>query len=354
METGAIRVMIGGKDFATSKFNRATQSRRQPGSAFKPFVYAAAVLSGYTPASVVIDKPITLNTSEGIWRPENYEHKFFGPITVREALRHSVNIVAIKVLMDVGVEKVIALAQQMGLRQHLPPVPALAIGSCEVTNMEITSAYGAFGNGGLRAEPFSVVRVEDRRGRVLEEHELDVQRVINREAADLTTQMMRSVVDRGTGARVRRYGFYRQAAGKTGTTNKYVDAWFVGYTPQISCGVWVGSDEQRSMGHGVTGASGAIPVWVTAMKALHEDLPVKTFRVSPSITKANVCSLTHERATRYCPESYSEYFAVSRIPRTCETHTVTETVDTSDVLNYFGGDSETEDDSTPITDDMLF
>ncbi len=354
METGAIRVMIGGKDFATSKFNRATQSRRQPGSAFKPFVYAASILSGYTPASVVIDKPITLNTSEGVWRPENYEHKFFGPITIREAMRHSVNIVAIKVLMDVGIDKVISLSRQMGLKQHLPPVPALAIGSCEVTNMEITSAYGAFGNGGLRAEPFSVVRVEDRRGRVLEEHELNVRRVINREAADLTTQIMRSVVDRGTAARIRRYGFYRQAAGKTGTTNKYVDAWFVGYTPQITCGVWVGSDQQRSMGHGVTGASGAIPVWVTAMKSLHEDLPIEKFDVSRSITKANVCSHTHERATRYCPESYSEYFATSRIPRTCETHTVTETADTSDVLNYFGGGSGSDEDTAPITDDIMF
>lgn len=336
--TGAVRVMIGGKDFKTSKYNRALQSVRQPGSAIKPFVYAAALLRGYTPASIVIDKPITLNTSEGVWRPENYEHKFFGPITIREALRHSVNIPAIKVGMDIGINQVTSLCRTMGLEHSLPSVPALAIGACEVTNMELTSAYAAFGNRGLQAKPYFIERVEDRKGRTLEEHEVEVKRVIKQDVADLTNQLMRSVVDNGTAVRVRRYGFYRQAAGKTGTTNKYSDAWFVGYTPQLSCGVWVGVDERRSMGRGVTGAAGSIPVWTSTMKALHEKLPNEKFQLSPTIVKKSVCSETYGLATRYCPKSYEELFIQSRTPKVCTKHTVQEKRDSSNVIDYFGSE----------------
>lgn len=353
--TGAVRVLIGGRDYEESKYNRALQSVRQPGSAIKPFVYAAGLLRGYTLATVILDKPITLNTSEGVWRPENYEHKFFGPVTLRDALRHSVNIPAIKVLMDVGANQVISLCRKMGLKQHLPPVPALAIGACESTNLELTSAYAAFGNRGLQATPYFIERVEDRKGRVLEQYEIDVKRVIPQDVADLTAQAMRSVVDAGTAVRVRRYGFYREAAGKTGTTNKYSDAWFVGMTPQVSCGVWVGVDERRSMGRGVTGASGAIPVWATAMKELHKDLPKEKFGLSPSIVRNSVCSETHEIATRYCPETYSELFLVTRKPDGCSKHTVEEKRDSSNVIDYFGSEGgSTPAETTTDNGSLLF
>ena len=215
-KTGAVRVMIGGRNFEESRFNRALQTVRQPGSAIKPFVYAAAFEHGYTPATIIIDKPITLETPEGTWRPENYEHEFFGPITVRDALRHSVNIPAIRTLMDIGPNNVIALARSLGLKHQLPPVPALAIGACEVSNIEITRAYSAFANHGSQAKTYFIDRIENRKGRILEKHEIEVEQVMSRDVADLTAQVMRAVVDAGTGVRVRSLGFYRQAAGKTG------------------------------------------------------------------------------------------------------------------------------------------
>ncbi len=218
--------------------------------------------------------------------------------------------------------------------------------------MELTSAYGAFGNRGLQAKPYFIERVENRKGRVLEQHEIEVERVIKQDVADLTTQLMRSVVDNGTGVRVRRNGFYRQAAGKTGTTNKYSDAWFVGFTPQISCGVWVGVDERRSMGRGVTGAAGSIPVWASTMKALHKELPNEKFPLSPTIVKKSVCSKTFGLATRYCPETYSELFLQSRTPKVCSEHTVQDKRDSSNVIDYFGSEKtdpvDTPDDNSSL------
>ena len=320
VKTGAIRVLTGGRNFTESKFNRAIQAKRQPGSAFKPFVYTVAIDSGYTPATMVMDQPITLETPEGMWRPENYDHEFMGPISVRDALKKSINLVAIQVLQDIGAENVIAYARKAGLKNRLNPVPALAIGACEVTNLEITSAFSIYPNYGFQATPYCIEKIYDRTGRLVEEHVPETKQVLSPQTAYIMTSMLMTVVKAGTGASIGQRGFMHPAGGKTGTTNDYSDAWFVGFTPYIACGVWVGVDERRSMGSGVTGAKGAIPTWVKVMKALHRDLRPKGFGQPSGIISARVCNKEHKIATRYCPDVSVEIFRTDHMLDTCDVH----------------------------------
>ncbi len=320
VHTGAIKVLIGGRDFLENRFNRAIQAKRQPGSSFKPFVYTVGIDSGYTPASIIMDQPITLETPEGLWRPENYEHEFHGPTTLRDALRRSVNLVAIQVLMDVGVHNVINFARKAGLKHRLSPVPALAIGACEATPMEMASAYSIYTNYGNQATPYFIEAIVDRNGRLLEQHEHEEKEIISPQTAFLMGDMMTSVVRAGTGTQIIKRGFTRQAAGKTGTTNDYSDAWFVGYTAQMACAVWTGVDERRSMGYGVTGAKGSIPVWVSTMKALHRDLPEMSFPRPEGIEEVPICTETHGLATKYCPKPYTEYVKSDCKPEECTEH----------------------------------
>jgi len=320
VRTGAVRVLIGGRDFNESKFNRAMQAKRQPGSSFKPFVYAAALENGFTPASVVLDQPITLITDEGEWRPENYDRSFAGPLSLRDALAKSNNLVAIQVLNSVGGQTVVDYAHKMGIKQKLEPVPSLAIGACEVTPIEIISAYSIFANRGIQAEPYWVDKIVDKNGRTLEEAVPKEREVLSPQIAFLMNSMLSSVVCCGTGASIRGLGFGRPAAGKTGTTNDYSDAWFIGYTPQTVCGVWAGVDERRSLGRGVTGSSGAIPVWVDAMIALHKGVPVEDFR-RPEGTKAlNICATSFGVATASCPKTKVEYFLAGSPLEMCTVH----------------------------------
>jgi penicillin-binding protein 1A len=318
--TGAIRSLIGGRDFAESKFNRALQARRQPGSSFKPFVYTVAIDSGFTPATVVMDQPITLETPEGLWRPENYDRTFNGPVAIRTALKRSINLPAIQVLRDVGIDNVINYARRAGLQHRLAPVPALAIGACEATPYEMARAYSIYPAGGRKVEPYFIERIFDKNGKVIEEHTPTEEQVLPPQTAYVMADLMRSVVTGGTGASIPGMGFDRVAAGKTGTTNDYSDAWFVGYTPQIACAVWVGVDERRTMGHGITGSRGAIPIWVPAMKALHRDLPRTTFRRPEGIVNASVCDKTNLLATKYCPTAFDEIFIAGSLPDTCAEH----------------------------------
>lgn len=320
VKTGAVRVLTGGRDFGESKFNRAIQARRQPGSSFKPFVYTVALDSNFTPATVVMDQPITLETPEGLWRPENYEHEFYGPVTVRNALKKSINLVAIQILQDIGANNIITYARKTGLKHRLNPVPALAIGACEATNLEMTSAYSIYPNFGFQATPYFIEKVYDKSGRLLEEHMPVTKQILSSQTAYLITSLLVTVVRAGTGAQVGARGFNRPAGGKTGTTNDYSDAWFIGFTPQIACGVWVGVDERRSMGYGVTGSKGAIPIWVSTMKAVHKGLPVKGFGQPSGIACENICNKTHKLATRYCPDVVPEYFKATNMPETCDIH----------------------------------
>lgn len=356
IETGGVLALVGGRDFDESKFNRAIQARRQPGSAMKPIVYTAAIDSGYTPATVVLDQPITLMTDEGEWRPENYNREFHGPVTLRYALAKSINLVAIQVLMDIGPGRVVQYARRMGLKYNLPPVPALAIGACEATPMEMTAAYASLAAGGLYTEPVFIQKVYDRNGRLLEQADLDTHRVVSPQTAYIVANMMQDVVLRGTGAKIPGMGFTRPAGGKTGTTNDYSDAWFVGFTPQIACGVWVGVDERRSLGRGVTGSDGAIPIWVPAMKALHRDRPLARFDRPADVVLIRVCSESHKVANRYCPSFREEPFIVGTFTDTCDIHVLGRSRRDESLHQLFGGSTRrpTERDTTQHRRQLMF
>jgi penicillin-binding protein 1A len=309
--------------------------------------------NGYTPASVVVDKPITIidETKGDVWRPENHDKNFFGEMTVREALRKSINLVAVQVIQDVGPKKVVDLAKNMGLSHNLPAVPALAMGTCEATNLEMTRAYAAFANHGIMPQVYLIERVTDKNGRTISEHEVEAKQVIEPSLASLMTSLLYDVVVRGTGSNVRSvFNFMRPAAGKTGTTNNYTDAWFVGYTPQISCGVWVGTDRNQSMGVGITGTRGAIPIWAPVMKSLHRDLPEERFVYSGGIVSHEICPVSHEVANNYCPNPYVELFLYEAVPEMCSIHSTVARRDTSNVLNFFGS----QPSSKPTTNGLMF
>lgn len=320
VSTGAIRVLIGGRNFAESKFNRALMARRQPGSAFKAFVYTAALEHGFTPASVVLDQPITLMTPEGEWRPENYDRVFNGPITIRSAIAKSVNLVAIQVLTKVGPDTVIQYARRMGLKYSMNPVPSLAIGACEATPMEMTSAYSVFANKGIQAIPYFIEKIVDKNGRVLESHIPQEKEILSPQTSFLMSSLLKTVVCCGTAASIPGLGFSRPAAGKTGTTNNYSDAWFIGFTPQIVCGVWTGIDERRSLGSGVTGSTAAIPIWVKTMLPAHKGLPVKDFAQPEGIKTQALCDQSHMAAAPKCPKKVYEFFYSDAVLDTCNLH----------------------------------
>jgi len=338
VESGAIRVMIGGRNFEESKFNRALFARRQPGSSFKPFVYAAAMDNGYSPSTVVLDQPITLLTEDGEWRPENYDRVFNGPITIRKAVAKSVNLVAIQVLNQVGPQVVIDYARKLGLKHSMNPVPALAIGACEATPIELTSAYSAFANQGIRAKPYCIEKIVDKNGRVLETHTPHEEEAISAATAYLMCSLLRTVVCCGTGASIPGLGFTRPAAGKTGTTNNYSDAWFIGFTPQIACGVWTGVDERRSLGTGVTGTQAAIPVWVKTMTPLHRNIKPTEFKVPEKGIKTDmVCEESHLLATPSCPSTVMEVFKSDAVIDTCTMHgSGAKSSENSNIIKLFG------------------
>jgi penicillin-binding protein 1A len=282
-ESGHVKVMVGGRDFRESQFNRATQSRRQPGSAFKPIIYAAALDKGYTPATMIIDSPIVFRDTEDnfSWKPKNYKEKFFGPTLLREALAKSRNVVTIKILQDIGVNYAIDYARKLGIISDLYGNLSLALGASGVSLFELTRAYSVFANSGYLVEPVLITRVLDRDGKVLEKTEPKIQKVIEKSTAYLLTNLMESVVKDGTGWRVR--ALNRPVAGKTGTTNNLFDAWFIGYTPRYVTGVWVGFDEEKSLGEGETGSRSASPIWLEFMRKVLADKPVRVFQVPEGV-----------------------------------------------------------------------
>ncbi len=335
--TGHILAMVGGRDFAESKFNRATQALRQPGSAFKPFIYTAAVDMGYAPTWKLPDTAVSIKMFDGtFWQPENYDRKFLGWMTMREGLAGSRNVVTTRVLQKVGPETVVQYAQQMGIDSRVRPVLSLGMGTSEVELLELVSAYGTLGNKGIRVTPLAVLKIEDKNGTVLEENiQGREQAVLSEETAAVTVNLMRSVLDMrrgtqhamltGTGRIARTaYGFRRPAAGKTGTTQNYADAWFIGFTPQIACGVWVGFDSKVSMGSRMSGAAVALPIWAEFMKRAHAalKLPVENFALPPSIPNVEICGDTYQVASIYCSKRYTEVFKPGTEPtRPCPMHT---------------------------------
>ena len=269
VETGDVLALVGGRDFRDSQFDRAVQSRRQPGSAFKPFVYAAAVAEGYTTTHVLDDSPLRVVQAGGrTWAPRNFGGSYAGPISMREALVQSRNVATVRLAQEVGIRDVIALARRLGVDGDLPEYPSIAIGAGGVSLLDMTAAYAAFAALGRRVEPRFILRVEDRAGRVLWRPEVRRRHVLDPGVAFLVLDMMRDVVDRGTGTAVRAVGYTGPAAGKTGTTNDATDVWFIGVTPSLAAGVWIGLDRPQPIVAGATGGRLAAPVWGRVMRRL--------------------------------------------------------------------------------------
>jgi len=263
--TGEIKAMVGGRDFNLSKFNRATQALRQVGSSFKPYVYTAAIDEGASADDTVLDAPTTFQTASGPYTPHNYDGKFEGVITYRRALAQSRNIPALKVADHVGIKTVIDYAHRMGVTETIPPYLPVALGSAEVTVLEQASAFSVFPNDGLRVAPRYITKVMDYEGRILEEDYSDAKDAISSRTARIMTGMLHEVVLHGTAAAAAKMPY--PLAGKTGTTNDFTDAWFVGFSPNITCAVWIGYDEKKSLGEKETGARAALPVWMQFMSA---------------------------------------------------------------------------------------
>lgn len=286
--TGAIRAMVGGYDFNRSEYNRAVQAHRQPGSAFKPLIYATAVNQGMSPASVVLDAPVVYEQveEEKTWKPENYGKKFHGMVSLRDALAQSHNLATVRLLEKVGIKNVIDFSRQVGITSPLAADLSLGLGSSSVGLLELTSAYCVFINQGSRAEPFAVVTVADNTGKVLEQAAPQAQEVISRETAYLITNMMEDVVQKGTGQAAK--GLGRPLAGKTGTTNEFINAWFIGGTPNLVAGIFVGFDDRRSLGETESGAHAALPIWINFMREALKPLPVVPFAIPEGITFVKV------------------------------------------------------------------
>jgi penicillin-binding protein 1A len=282
-QTGYVRAMVGGYDFFRSEFNRAVQARRQPGSAFKPFVYIAALEAGFTPASRVEDAPVSyaIGPKGEAWKPDNYDRKYRGPTTLQQAVEESVNIVTVKVQERVGLGKTIQVARRFGIASPLHMNLSLALGTSDLTLLELTSAYGALANQGEWLTPTTIRYVTDAQGKLLEEHVTEPREAVAPETAYVMTHMLRGVVERGTGVAAK--ALARPIAAKTGTTNDYSNAWFVGFTPRLATGVWVGYDRPRSLGKDETGSRVAVPIWVSYMGKVLGDSPREDFPVPDKI-----------------------------------------------------------------------
>lgn len=291
-KTGAIRAMVGGFDFSRSEYNRAVQAHRQPGSAFKPLIYATAMGQGLSPATQILDAPVVYEQEEEdkIWKPENYGRKFHGMVSLRDALAHSHNLATVRLLDKVGIKNVIEFSRSVGLTSPLQGDLSLGLGSSSVGLMELTSVYGVFLNQGTRVEPFAVKTVMDNTGKVLEETQPDAHEVIAKETAYLITNMMEDVVQKGTGQAAK--SLDRPIAAKTGTTNDYINAWFIGGTPNLATGVYVGFDDRRSLGESETGARAALPIWMAFMKEALKQLPVVPFEIPDGVSFVKVDSST--------------------------------------------------------------
>ncbi|OGR26193.1 MAG: penicillin-binding protein [Desulfobacterales bacterium RIFOXYA12_FULL_46_15] len=313
-ETGHVKAMIGGRDYRNSQFNRAYQSRRQPGSAFKPIVYAAALDKGYTAASTILDSPIVFEDpySGNIWEPRNYGEKFYGPTLFREALAKSRNIVTIKILQDIGLDYVIDYAKKLGITSEIGRNLSIALGSSGVSLLELVNVYSVFSNLGYSIEPVFITKIEDRNGKLLESAQLIRKKVIDMDTAYIMTSILESVIKTGTGKKI--LALNRPAAGKTGTTNNLYDAWFVGYTPRYTTGVWVGLDQEAPLGKDETGSKAAAPIWLNYMKKALEGKPVRSFTVPEGIVFARIDAKTGLLPASNSQETIFECFKEGTVP----------------------------------------
>ena len=333
-QTGYIKAMVGGRDFSESQFNRATHSRRQPGSAFKPMIYAAALEKGYTPSTILMDSPIEYSDHDGgtYWAPKNYDKNFMGPITFRNALAHSRNVVTVKILEDVGVGYALKFIKKLGIESPIKRDLSIALGTSGVSMLELTGAFSVFANGGERVKPIFIKKIVTMKGEVLEEKypyvELEEkeeeeetpeppspvqkERAISPQNAFIMTYLLQGVVQHGTGQRAKVLG--RPIAGKTGTSSDYADAWFIGYTPSLLTTVWVGFDDKTSLGKDETGARAALPIWNSFMGHALGNTPVQTFKPPPGITLTKVNIETGLPTNEDSKETIIEAFIEGSVP----------------------------------------
>ncbi|MGH7369563.1 MAG: penicillin-binding protein 1A [Candidatus Methylomirabilaceae bacterium] len=308
--TGEIKAMVGGADYGRSQYNRAVQARRQPGSAFKPFVYAAAFERGLTPATLIEDAPIEFRIERNgrveTWSPENVDRQYRGPVTLRMALEESINVPTVRLIQEIGVDPVIDLARRLGITSELRREYALALGVSEVSLLELTSAYQPFAHRGMLSPPVAVRRVVGPGDVVLEEQSPVEQRVLSEELAFLVTSIMEGVVERGTGKAARRVG--RPVAAKTGTSQAAEDLWFVGYTPSLMAAVWLGYDQRRSVGSHETAGKLAAPIWIDFMKQSLRGIPAEAFRPPEGVIQVSVNRRTGQPTSPSDPEAFQEYF----------------------------------------------
>jgi penicillin-binding protein 1B len=325
-QTGEIKAMVGGRNYQKSQFNRVFQAKRQPGSIFKPFVYLAALMYGgegsgkkFSPATLVEDSAFTWSYEGQEWQPGNYNDEFLGTVTFRRALEKSLNAATARVAREVGIRRVREIAHRLGIQSSLPAVPSLALGAAEVTPLEVAVSFASLANNGVRTQPLAVKQVLDPNGRVLEKRDVRVEKVLSPQMAFMMNHLMKGVLDRGTGELARRWGFTRPAAGKTGTTNDFKDAWFVGYTPDLLAVVWVGFDNQSKLG--LSGAQAALPIWTDFMKRATEGTPVTDFIPPPGIKIVDIDPLSGQPATPNCPQVIREAFVEGEEPTgTCPLH----------------------------------
>jgi penicillin-binding protein 1B len=322
--TGYVKALVGGRSYSKTQFNRAIQARRQPGSLFKPFVYATAMdpargQQAFTAATVLDDSPISVRTGNAVWTPQNYDLKYHGHVTVREALAHSYNIPAVRAAMNAGVPNVIKTASTIGIESPLAPYPSVALGAFEVTPLEIAYAYSAFANLGVKAEPISILAVSTSDGVLLESREVKMKRVAGAGVSYVMNQILKDVFIYGTGSKARLMGFTRPFAGKSGTTSSYRDAWFIGYSPRILSLVWLGFDDGHSVR--LAGGDACVPIWTTNMTRIGGLVPEVDWKRPDDVVERRIDPESGMLATPYCPQTKDEIFVAGTEPTSvCPIH----------------------------------
>tara|TARA_B100000686_G_C16675787_1_gene909046 strand:+ start:1 stop:1371 length:1371 start_codon:yes stop_codon:yes gene_type:complete len=323
-KTGEILAMIGGRSDYLDQYNRATQALRQPGSVFKPYIYTAAIDNNYPVTTQLLNQPVALyrNNSKGErekWTPKNYDNSTGGLTTLREGLRRSLNLISVRMVQElVPPRQVKDIAQRMQISSPIRAVDAIALGTSEVRPIEIVSSYATFANKGIYSSPMAIIRIEDKYGRIIKEYSNEQKEVLSPETAYMMTNLLQTVVDKGTGGSIRwKYKFRHPAAGKTGTTQNWSDAWFVGYTPQIAAGVWYGVDQYPiSLGKGQAGSVAALPAWAIFMKEAHKtlNLPKEDFSVPEGIIEIEIDADTKGLPNNRTKNIEKEFFLKSNVP----------------------------------------
>jgi penicillin-binding protein 1A len=328
---GHILAMVGGRNFRSFRYglNHVTQIRRQPGSAFKPFVYTVALDNGYPVTYELLNQPVTIPMPDGtLWQPGNFDGDIGGKYTIREALKHSVNLIAVRAIQSIATpEQVSVYARRMGIHSPVPAYQSIALGTPEVSPLEMTSAFGVFPNEGVLVDPIAILKIEDKDGNVIEDDSPEKHEALSKETAYLMSNLLEGVVNEGTGTRVRTYLHGVPAGGKTGTTNDYGDAWFVGFTPQLAAGVWVGFDDNQIKFGTANGQGGraAAPIFGRFMAHVYEDpkinLPVEYFEQPVGIVTDTICVETKKKARDWCPNKMTEIFNAKYPLPLCDKHT---------------------------------